>query len=420
MSDVSSEDIQSGITRREFLTSTAGALGATALYPLLSPPKKLFAQSENPIKVGVLLPLSGAPAVTGETALEGMELFFEQVGYRAGGRSIELFVEDSEFDPGVGISRARRLIENEQVDLLAGVNSSGVLMALRDYVEANQTLLLVGGAAGANGLSRDMTSPMIWRTTFTNWQPNWAMGTWAYENVGERAVVTGLDYAAGYENTAAFAHSFVEAGGEIVDSIAAPFPEMGDVSPMMSTISSIEPDLVYSFYPGSWAVRFVNAYDEFGLSEEIPLLGAGFLAGEAVLPAQGESSLGVRTGLHWGYLLDNPTNVEFRNEYEQMHDRRPAVYSVHGYDTARLIAEVAERLGGDLGDTDAIIDVLPEISFDSPRGRFTLDEETQNPEQHIYVREAIENDGVYTNDVLEDLGVHPDPGDNSRDRQVIG
>lgn len=404
-----SNDLGLRITRRDFLKLTGIAAAGYAAAPLLS---ACGPSATGPVKIGVLLPYSDIYAVLGESITEAMRMYFESVGNEAGGRQIELITEDSELNPDVGQQKARKLVEQDEVDLVAGVVSSGVLASLRDYFDSSQKLLLCANA-GANAISRGAKTPYIWRTSFTNWQPNWPMGTWAYENVGKRAIISVPDYGAGHDMASAFTNSFEAAGGEVISTQLTPFPNMGDPAPFITELQSAEPDFVYTFYSGGAAVTFVQAYGEFGLSGNIPLVAAGFTVEEDVLPAEGDAALGTFSGLHWAFLLDNPENEAFKTAYLERTGKNANVFAVQGYDTARVIVEMLNELQGDTSDVNKMIDVLPGISFNSPRGTFKLDANSQNPTQRIYVRKVEEVDGELHNVILEDLGEITDPGDDS-------
>ncbi len=404
-----STQTDSQITRRGFL-KLAGATAAGYLAaPLLS---ACAGAAAGPVKIGVLLPYSDIYAVLGESITEAMRMYFEEVGNEAGGRQIELITEDTEITPDVAQQKARKLLEQDEVDLVAGVVSTGVLMGLRDYFDSSQKLLICANAGG-NAISRGAKTPYIWRTSFTNWQPNWPLGTWAYENVAQSAYISAPDYGAGHNMADAFANSFQAAGGQILGTQFTPFPNMGDPAPFITEIQSADPPMVFCFYSGGAAVTFVQAYGEFGLSGNIPLVAAGFTVEEDVLPAQGEAALGALSGLHWALLLDNPENQAFTAAYKERTGLDANVFAVQGYDTGRVIVDMLNAVEGDTSDVQKLIDVLPDISFNSPRGAFRLDAKTQNPSQHIYVREVQEVDGDLHNVVIADLGVITDPGDDS-------
>ena len=160
-------------------------------------------------------------------------------------------------------------------------------------------------------------------------------------------------------------------------------------------------------------MAFVKAYDEFGLSKDIPLVCSGFAVEEDVLPAQGSAALGAISGLHWALLLDNETNRKFIDAYKDRTNVDANVFAVQGYDTGRIISHILDEVQGDTSATSRMLESLQDVSFSSPRGPFKLDPKSQNPTQHIYVREVKEIGGKLHNVVIEDLGEFTDPGNNS-------
>jgi branched-chain amino acid transport system substrate-binding protein len=293
------------------------------------------------------------------------------------------------------------------------VVSSGVLIGLRDYFVETKKLLICSNA-GANQLSRGLKTPYIWRTSFTNWMQHWPIGAWAAENVGQRAYITVPDYAAGENALRAFTHNFETSGGTVTGVQRTPFPNMGDPAPFIAELADAAPELVYAWYSGSSAVTFVKAYHEFGLSGHIPLVTSGFTVGEDVRPAQGQAALGIRNSLHWAPLLDNAENKTFTKAYKERTGREADVYNVQGYDTGRVIVEMLNTIEGDTTNIDKMIEVLGGISFNSPRGPFALDANSQAPRQNMYLREVQEVEGALQNVVLGTLGEIVDPGDDSK------
>ena len=399
----------SAITRREFLKATGVAATAYAAGPLIS---ACSGRAVGPVKIGVLLPYSDIYAVLGESITEGMKMYFDEVGNEAGGRQIEMLTEDSEIKMDVAQQKARKLVEQYEADLVTGIVSTGVLYGLRDYFDTNKKMLICANAGG-NKISRDLKTPYIWRVSFSNWQPNWPLGTWAYENVAKSVFMSAPDYGAGHNMVDAFANSFQAAGGEILGTQFTPFPSMGDPAPFITEIRGSDPPMVFCFYSGGAAVTFVQSYGEFGLSGHIPLVCAGFTVEEDVLPAEGEAALGALSGLHWALMLDNPANRKFTAAYKARTGKDANVFAVQGYDTGRVIVEMLNTVQGDTSNVNSMIDSMAGISFDSPRGPFSLDRNSQNPTQHIYVREVQEVDGSLHNVVIEDLGEITDPGDDS-------
>lgn len=397
-------------TRRQFLKLAGGTAAALSMPAILT---ACGGTASGPLKIGILLPYTDIYAVLGESITEAIRMYFEENGNEAGGRPVEFIQEDEGTAPDVALQKAQKLVEQDEVDLVVGIVSSGVLLGVRDYFHDNQKLLIVANA-GANDLSRDRKSPYIWRTSFTNWMAPYSMGGWAAANVGTRAAISVPDYAAGNNNITGFTNSFTAAGGEIIMEQRTPFPNMGDPAPFIAELADSGADLVYSFYSGGAAVTFVTAYSQFGLAEQLPLLGAGFMTEEDVLPAQGDTANSIRTTLHWSYVLDNAENEAFKEAYQTRTGNDANVFAVQGYDTGRVVKDLLDAVEGDTSDVQAMVDALGGVSFNSPRGPFRLDANSQAPEHNMYLREVQSIDGALHNAIIENLGLIVDPGDDSR------
>lgn len=363
----------------------------------------------DPVRIGVVVMTSGVYAQLGEDIIDGMNLYFDSAGNQAAGRPIELLIEDETADTGTALERTRRLVEVEEVDLLSGLISTGSAYAVADFVEQSQVPFVISNAGG-NDLARDDVNPYIVRTSFSNWQTNYPTGDWFYENVGDTVAVVASDYAAGHEHIAGFLESYEAAGGEVVEEIYTPLGST-DFSAPLGRLGASGADGIYGFLAGTDGLIFVREYADSGLRDAMPLASSGFMVEEDVLEEVGEAAVGVFSGLHWAYDIDNPENQEFTTAFEEAYGRTPSVYAVQGFDTARLIIEAVEELDGDLEDPDAVIEAMLGVEFDSPRGTFRLDPETHNPVQNIYLREVVETeDGEIHNSFVEDLGEFPDPG----------
>ena len=360
------------------------------------------------LKLGVLLPYSRVYAQLGESITNGMQLYFDSVGGTAGGRRIEMIKEDEEVDPQVGLRKARKLVEQDNVDIMTGVVSTATVYAIRDFVDQTKTLFVCSNAGG-NDLTRARKSPYIFRTSFSNAQPSLPMGEYVAGRA-KRVTICAADYGAGRESMAAFRGGFERAGGTVVSEVYPPFPNT-EYAPFLGQIQASNPEAVYCFFAGSDAVNFVKQYDEFGLKGSIKLFGSGFLLEQDVFEAQGLAGVGGISGLHWALTLDNPENKKFVEEYSgKFRDRVADVYAMQGYDTARFIVEALNRTNGNTQDKDAVVKAMEGISFASPRGPFRMDPETHNPIHNIYARETRESGGKPTNVVIETFPDIKDPG----------
>jgi branched-chain amino acid transport system substrate-binding protein len=355
----------------------------------------------------VLLPYSLVYAQLGESITNGMQLYFDGAGGTAGGRRIEMIKEDEEVDPQVGLRKTRKLVEQDQVDLLTGVVSTATVYAIRDYVHDNKVLFICSNAGG-NALTRERKSPYIFRASFSNAQPSIPMGPYVYQSA-KRVTLVAADYGAGRESMAAFKDGFVKAGGEVAAEVYPPFPNT-DYAPFFGQIQQSRPEAVYCFFAGSDAVNFVKQFDEFGLKREMKLFGSGFLLEQDVFAAQGLAGVGGITGLHWALSLENAENRKFGQDYRAKFNRDPDVYAVQGYDTARAIVEALNKTGGNTSDKDGVIRALEATSFDSPRGPFKIDPATHNPIHNVYARETRDQGGKPANVVIETFRDIKDPG----------
>jgi branched-chain amino acid transport system substrate-binding protein len=379
--------------------SSAPAKPAAAATAAPAAPAAAKPAPASTLKVGVLLPYSGVYAVLGESITNGMQMYFDSVSNTAGGRGITLIKEDEGSTPDEGLRKARKLLEQDQVDMVAGTVSSAIAAAIRDPMHESKTIY-ISANAGLNDLTRARKSPYIFRTAFSNAQPSIPMGEYLVKQGLRRVFVSAADYAAGKESLASFKEGFLAAGGEIVGEIYPPFPNT-DYAPYLTQIAQARPQASYSFYAGSDAVNFVKQFGEFGLNKDMKLCGSGFMLEEDVLPAQGQAALGGISGLHWALNLDNPENRAFTQAYRQKFNKDADVYAMQGYDTARVIVEALSKTQGDTTNKDKLVDAIASVKFASPRGPFEFDPESHNPIQNIYVREVRESGGKLGNYVIE-------------------
>lgn len=363
--------------------------------------------STEPFKVGLIVPKSNVYATLGENLVNGMTMYFDEIGWKAGGREIQLLQEDEENDAQAGLRKAKKLVESDKVDMLAGIVNSSIAIAIRDYVDQNKVPFLVAHA-GAVDLTRAKKSDYVYRTSFTNEQVNYPNGKWTYDNLGKKVFIIAPDYAAGKEQMNGFKKGFTAAGGTIVGEA---WPPLGtnDYGSYLQQITKAKPDAVYSFFAGTDAVRFVQQYSEFGLKKTIPLNGSGWLNAEDVRPAQGPAVEGVKGSLYWQLSLDTPENKKFVESYTKKFGKAPSGEAVEGYDTARVIAESLEALKGDSSDKLKLAQSWGDVKFTSPRGPIEFDKENHMIIQNIYLAETQNIDGKLQNKIIATFENVKDP-----------
>ena len=357
--------------------SCIGALGALLMST------GALAAEDGKLKVGFMLPYSGTYAGLGHAITNGFKQHVDELGGKIAGRTVEYVTVDDESDPAKATENAGKLIKRDKVDVIVGTVHSGVAMAMAKAAKDNNALLMIPNA-GQDEITGAMCAPNIFRTSFTNSAPGYAMGKVAAERGHKTAVTITWKYAAGDQSVAGFKESFEKAGGKVVKELTLPFPTV-EFQPLLTEIASLKPDAVYTFFAGGGAVKFVKDYDAAGLRKTIPLYGAGFLT-DGTLPAQGASAEGLLTTLHYADELDNPKNNAFRAAYKKAYNNvEPDVYAMQGYDTGQLLAAGARAVGGDMSKRDALIKAMQTAKIDSPRGPFSLSK-ANNPIQDYYLR----------------------------------
>ncbi|MDY0046352.1 MAG: ABC transporter substrate-binding protein [Thauera propionica] len=357
------------------------------------------AQASEKIKVGLMLPYTGTYAALGNAITNGFKQYVEENGGKLGGREVEYAVVDDESNPAKATENAKKLVSRDKVDVLVGTVHSGVALAMAKVARDTKTLMIVPNA-GANDLTGPLCSPYVFRSSFSAWQPSYAMGeALARKGVKNVATVT-WKYSFGEESVAGFKEAFEKGGGKIVKEMTLPFPNV-EFQPFLTEIASAKPDAVFVFFAGAGAAKFVSDYAAAGLKSSIPLYGPGFLT-DGNLGAMGGAGEGLLTTLHYADGLSNAKDAAFRTKYAATHKVQPDVYAVQGYDAAQMYEAGLRAAGGDPEKKEEVIKGMASARIDSPRGAFTLSK-AHNPVQDIYLREVKGDQNVVVEVVSKGL-----------------
>jgi branched-chain amino acid transport system substrate-binding protein len=343
----------------------ASALGATAL----ALPGIGRAQAA-PVKIGLVAVLTGPQAALGTHLRDGFQLGMRHLENRLGGRAAEVLVIDDELRPDAAVTKVRAALERDRCDFIVGVVFSNILAAIMRPVTETQTFL-ISTNAGPSPIAGRGCSPFFFATSYNNDQNHAVLGAAANEGVDvggqnrviRRAIIITPNYQAGRDAAAGFKSTF---RGEVMDEIYVPLTTT-DFSAELARIAAARPEGIYTFMPGGLGVQFVRQYRQAGLA--IPVLSA-FTVDEAVLPAQGESALGLFTGTTWTPTLPNPQNMRFVNDFIGQFNYVPASYAAHAYDAAMLLNSAIRRTGGNLADKAALRTAIRAADFQSVRGGF--------------------------------------------------
>jgi branched-chain amino acid transport system substrate-binding protein len=311
----------------------------------------------------------------------------QEQGGKLAGREVQYFKVDDESDPAKAADNVNKLIKRDAVDVLVGTVHSGVAMTMAKAAKESNTLLIVPNA-GADAITGPMCAKNIFRTSFTNWQPAYAMGKVAADRGHKKAITITWNYAAGNESVKGFTEGFEAGGGKVTQALNLPFPNV-EFQALLTQIAAQKPDAVYAFFAGGGAVKFVKDYAAAGLMKGIPLYGPGFLT-DGTLEAQGDAAQGMLTTLHYGDNLNTPRDNAFRLAFAKAYKTNADVYAVQGYDAAQLLTAGLKAAGGDIKARDKVVAGMEAAQVDSPRGPFKLSK-AHNPVQDIYLRQVKGN-----------------------------
>jgi branched-chain amino acid transport system substrate-binding protein len=364
------------------LVSTLTALS------LLASAGTALAQTPAKLKVGLMLPYTGTFASLGTAIENGFRLYVTENGGKLGGREIEFFRVDDESDPSKATDNVNRLIKRDNVDVLIGTVHSGVAMAMARVAKDSGTLLIVPNA-GADAVTGPMCAINIFRSSFSNWQPGYAMGQVVAQKGHKKVITITWKYAAGDESVKGFKEAFEKGGGKVVKELSLPFPNV-EFQSLLTDIAATKPDAVYTFFAGGGAVKFVKDYAAAGLKKNIPLYGAGFLT-DGTLEAQGADADGLLTALHYADSLGTQRDNSFRLSYAKAYKLQPDVYAVQGYDAGQMLGIGLNAVKGDVSKKAEFAAALQKAKIDSPRGPFTLSK-SNNPVQDIYLRQVSDKE----------------------------
>ena len=343
-----------------------------------------FAQAAPKLKVGLMLPYTGTFASLGNAIENGFKLYLTEQGGKIAGREVEFVKVDDESDPSKATDNVNKLVKRDNVDVLIGTVHSGVAMAMAKVAKESGTLLIVPNA-GADAVTGAMCANNIFRSSFSNWQPGYAMGEVMAKKGIKKVVTITWKYAAGDESVRGFKESFEKGGGTVVKELNLPFPGV-EFQGLLTEIAAAKPDAVFTFFAGGGAVKFVKDYAAAGLKKSIPLYGSGFLT-DGTLDAQGDAAEGLFTALHYADSLDTKRDNAFRLTYAKTYKLQPDVYAVQGYDAAQMLAIGLNATKGDATKSADISAALGKATIDSPRGPFTLSK-AHNPVQDFYLRQV--------------------------------
>jgi branched-chain amino acid transport system substrate-binding protein len=355
-------------------------LASVSLIALATGPA--FAQET--VKIGVVLPLTGGQAAVGTQIQAALKLFMEKNGATVAGKKIELIIKDDAGVPDNSKRLAQELIVNEKVGVVASALTPSA-MAIGPLSTQGKTanVVMVSGTSGVI----NPNNPYMVRTSFTLGQQSGIIAEWAAKNGSKKAVIVQSDWAPGAEATAVFTDSFTKAGGQVAETIKVPL-QNPDFAPFLQRARDLSPDTLFVFVPAGQAGTFAKQFTERGLDKAgVKLIGPGDITDDNDLPGMGDAMLGVVTAGFYSALHDSPMNKDYVAAFKKGYNFRPNFISLGGWDGMHLIYEALKKTSGKT-DGEALIGAMKGMKWESPRGPISIDPDTREIVQNIYLRKV--------------------------------
>jgi branched-chain amino acid transport system substrate-binding protein len=368
--------MSTAILRRNLVCTIGAALTAAALTTAA------MAQQIGPIKIGLLVPLTGPLATPGIDMVDGFKLYWDQVGNNAGGRKVEYVIADTTCNPDQAITQARRLVHQERVHILIGplCGHEGPAVA---QVSKETGVPLVMDTAGADAVTKWDRTPTVVRTAVSASQIGHPFGDYLYKELGARNVTfIGQDYTWGHEVTLGMVQTFRELGGKVAKIIWNPI----GTKDYGATVASIAPnsDAVVAVVVGADRIRLFEAWFSFGMDKKFKIYG-GYWMHQDALPQMDDRAVGmIGNSLHYAAGLDTPANKAFVDAFAKRYKRLPSWFSESAYTASLWTRTAIESIKGNVEDRGAFLKAMRTLTIQAPRGTLKMDE-YDNPIQNVYV-----------------------------------
>ena len=381
------------------------ALAAAGSASLMTP-----TWAAEPVKIGLVLPMSGPFAAYGKQIEHGIKLYLATNGDTFGGRKVELILKDDSPGTSGDVSKrlAQELVVKDKVDILAGFGLTPSAFAVAPVATEGKKPMVVMNAATSAVTTK---SPYIVRTSMTLPQNTAPIANWAAQNKIKTVFTLVADYGPGQDAETQFKKTFGAAGGQIIGEARAPVKNP-DFAPFLQKIKDAKPDAVFLFLPpGAETIAFMKGFTERGLAAAgIQLISTGDLTDEDILDAVGDAALGVVTSFHYAEAHKSPENLAYTQAYAKAYPKdRPNFMSVGGYDGMHLIAEVLKKTHGST-DAEKFVEAAKGLKWLSPRGPISIDPATRDIVQTIYIRKVERVAGKLQNIEFDQVPDFKDPG----------
>ncbi len=360
----------------------------------------------DPIKVGVMATLEGTYTVLGEDGIRGLRTALAVHGEEAGGRPLEITIQSTDASPDSAIRAARKLVEQDKVDIVIGPLSGSEGIAMRDYSKTQPQVTFLNGVSGAQETTYVDPSENFFRFTSDGAQMSAGLGDYVYNEKGYRTVATiGEDYSFIYTQVFGFALEFCQAGGEITDRFWVPLGTKDFASIIAALPDDV--DAIYLGLGGGDAVNFLNQYQQAG--GDANLIGGSIMVDGTVLSAKGDAKralIGVPSAGPQADTWQDEGWQEYVKTYQDTfapEDRfpSPSLLATGYYNSTMAALTCLDEIEGDLSDGHAKYrSCLSSLELPTPTGTVSLDGNRQAILSN-FVSEVVElDDGTLANKMI--------------------
>src|SRR6201987_2005226 len=351
------------------------------------------ARAEDTVKIGLILPMTGGQASTGKQIDNAVKLYMQQHGDTVAGKKIEVILKDDATLPDNTKRLAQELIVNDKVSVIAGMGVTPSALAAAPLATQAKVPEVVM-AAGTSIITE--RSPYIMRTSFTLAQSSTIIADWAVKNGIKKVATLTSDYAPGNDALNFFKQNFTAGGGEIVEEVKVPLANP-DFAPFLQRMKDAKPDAMFVFVPAGQGGNFIKKYAECGVDKSgIKVIGPGDVMDDDLLSGMGDAALGVVTAHIYSAAHPSAMNKEFVAAYKKAFGSRPGFMAAGGSDGIQRIDAAPKKTGGKT-DGHALSQAMKGMKWESPRGPISIDPETRDIVQNIYIRKVEKVDGELYN-----------------------
>jgi len=357
------------------------------------------------IKIGIISAFTGLFSSFGTMQKEGAILALEEYDYKVGDKTIVVIYEDDQLDNELAVTKAKKLVEQDNVDILTGMVSGDEGLTVGDYMK-DKNIPVVPMYSASEDMTMRSFFPMVVRSTWTGAQSMDVFGYWLATELGYKKIYhIGEDYSYPWNQGGGFVRGFCRGGGEVVESVWFPPGSTSDFSSMIASIPTDEGyDAVFYNGAGGDAINFVKQYVELGMMDVLPLLGQSNTFEKPDLESHPKAIVGSYSAQHTADDLDTPEWNAFRDAFVERWGHTPSTASEFAYSSMRMILRAIEELDGDVSDKTALVEAMINVDLsDDPRGPVVIDPTYHAAIGNVYIREValdengeLYNKGLYT------------------------